>query len=198
MGNPSLSSTEYSLRDLWRSIVPRLGIEVSPVIPLWPPDVFALCSYSLRQAAAYVHVLSNWPPSPNWSTDCEAVARQWQRATADDVPTLPSAVLQCWSRIGEAFDRPLSELRDPASPIAQSIVELMAYSDQTCKPLAARPDGQDAAPVLFESKALIELRKHSWRSACREIDPSRLRVLPKARVPQRGLTIRSLSLYVPY
>ncbi len=44
-------------------------------------------------------------------------------------------------------------------------------------------------------RGLIQLRKNGWSSVCEEIDPSRLRVLPKSRVPQRGLTIRSLSLY---
>jgi hypothetical protein len=179
--------------------MPRLGAEHSPLIPRWPPDVFALCAYSLRQAAAYVHVLSNWPPrgraTREWGTHCEVVAKSWQQAVADNQLALPDSVLECWLTITKGFDRPLSNLREQKSRVAQAIVELMAYADQACRPFTA-PSGQEPVEsVLFESLGLIHLQKNGWRSVCDEIDPSRLRVLPKSRVPQRGLTIRSLSLY---
>ena len=193
------SSAEFTLRDLWRSMMPRLGTKGSPSVPRWPPDVFALCAYSLRQAAAYVHVLSNWPPrgtaTPEWGIHCEEVAGAWQHAIAGREPTLPDSVLQCWSTIAKGFDRPLSELRGRESRVAQAIVELMAYADQACRPFTAPPGEEPVDSVLFESLGLIQLQKNGWRSVCNEIDPSRLRVLPKSRVPQRGLTIRSLSLY---
>lgn len=159
------SSNEFTLRDLWQSIIPRLGRAESPSVPPWPPDVFALCSYSLRQAAAYVHVLSNWPPHqtarPQWNECCEAVAAEWQKAITVEQPALPRAILQCWSKITEGFDRPLSELRNPISRVAQAIVELMAYSDQTCRPLAAPPN-EVAALTPFDSEALTQLQKHGW------------------------------------
>lgn len=179
--------------------MPRLETQPSPPVPLWPPDVFALCAYSLRQAAAYVHVLSNWPPRGSamqeWGLHCEKVANAWQHAIGSGEPTLPDAVLQCWLTIATGFDRPLSELRGQMSPVAQAIVELMAYADQACRPFTAPSGEEPVASVLFESRGLIQLRKNGWSSVCEEIDPSRLRVLPKSRVPQRGLTIRSLSLY---
>ena len=160
--------------------------------------MFALCAYALRQAAAYVNVLSNWPPDGigAWKEHCEVVAAAWRITIAGGLSALPDPVLKCWSRIEGTLDKPLAELRNPESIVAQAIFELMAYSDQTCRTLAAVEVGEkDSVFVWFNAQVLLQLRLHGYRSICQEIDPSRLRVLPKSRVPQRGLTIRSLSLF---
>lgn len=174
------------------------------MVPAWPPDAFALTAHALRHAGAYIGVLSNWPPpvesGKEWADHCEAVAKKW-RGVVVKSSSLPKEVQSCWGRISAGLDQPLADLSDSLnSEPARAMLELMAYADQACLPLAAeRVPGASFDPIsfVFARKAFEQMqRKNATKSLCREIDVSRLRVLPKARVPQRGLTIRSLSLYV--
>ena len=72
----------FTLRDLWKTIIPRLGVGSPPMVPAWPPDAFALTAHALRHAGAYIGVLSNWPPpvesGKEWADHCEAVAKKWR------------------------------------------------------------------------------------------------------------------------
>lgn len=192
------TKADFTLRDLWSGVLPRIR-EPKPRIPGWPPDAFALCAYALRHASAYAQVLGNWPATEycgdRWRARCEHIAAAWREAIRD-APNyvLPDAVSNCWATICASLDHDLSELRRPNSRIAQAMLELMAYSDQACSPLAEFRNS-DFAAMQFASDALVALEQHERMGICREIIHSRLRVLPKARTPQRGLTIRSLSLF---
>lgn len=200
---------ELTLRELWRGILPRLLATGAPSMPVWPPDAFALCAHALRHASAYVRVLTNWPPRADpddpesWAKVTRGVSREWLQAIFNDSP-LPEPVRELWKRIVGGLDRPLASVS--RSRVGQSLLELLAIADEACSPLIKKPEsphykfgGGRVDPVLaarlFDTYAHWTLQENDQRSLCQEIHPSRLRVLPKFRTPQRGLTLRSLSLF---
>ena len=78
-------------------------------------------------------------------------------------------------------------------------MELLSISDKACT--VAYFDGSERAASKLSLMTRLRLQAHRFLkrndrgSVCDEIPPSKLRVLPKNRVPQKGFTIRSLSLY---
>ena len=177
-------------------------------MPTWPPDVFGLCAYALRHASAYVRVLKNWPPCTDpdeWAKETRRVSQRRLQAIFNRTPP-PRLVRELWTKIVSAIDRPLSSISTPRSPIGQSLVELLAIADEACSPLISGTEwtGSDLnvekvdpvmAGLLFDTYAHWTLHRNGQRSLCQEIHPACLRVLPKCRTPQRGLTLRSLSLF---
>jgi hypothetical protein len=202
---------QLTLRELWGAVLPRFANQAKPEIPRWPPDVFALCAESLHRGSAYVNVLRNWPPRPRggsfavWANETRSIAEAWQQAlTADE--DLPIAVRRLWRRILLGLDSPLAEVSRPTASLGRDLLELLAIADEACSPLINSPELSSKAPtdketakllgsMLFDLEAQSILQENSQKSFCREIHTSRLRVLPKFRVPQRGLTLRSLSLF---
>jgi predicted amidohydrolase len=109
-------------------------------------------------------------------------------------------------KVVSGLDLPLSTISKPKSPVGLALLELLAISDEACSPLINKPELTDAtlagehrervfAELVFDTEAHWILLENGQRSICREIHVSRLRVLPKFRAPQRGLTLRSLSLF---
>lgn len=152
-------------------------------MPPWPPDAFALCAHALRHASAYVRVLTNWPPraaahgAKDWAKETQALSREWLGAFFNDAP-LPRRVRELWRGIVGGLDSPLTRIS--GSPVGQNLLALLAIADEACR---------------SEAYVYWAFQQNELRSLCQEIHPSRLRVLPKFRTPQRGLTVRSLSLY---
>ena len=48
-----------TLRQFWAPIVTELMQLPESAMPLWPPDVFALCAYAVKQNAGYLRVLTS-------------------------------------------------------------------------------------------------------------------------------------------
>ena len=95
-----------TLREIWGGILPRfLDKETTPAIPFWPPDVFALCAYALKQQSRYVRVVSKgWPPVQanqtlqSWAKETRQSALDW--LVAWDVKRevdLPVKVSHLWT-----------------------------------------------------------------------------------------------------
>ena len=191
--------------------MPRFHDRSMQSMPPWPPDTFALCAHALHRASAYARVLTNWPPPlyrkhpERWANDARTVSQEWLQAIYDESP-LPPATGKLWKTIESGLDLPLSSISKPRSPVGRILLELLAIADEACSPLIETPEwsaaefrGKGMGPAMaarrFDSEAKGILQSNGRRSLCKEIHPSRLRVLPKFRTPQRGLTVRSLSLY---
>jgi hypothetical protein len=182
----------------------------APYFPIWPPDAFALCAYALRHGSSYINVLRDWPPQSekrdlaNWTKLTSALAQQWLQALFLSEP-FPPTIRKLWGSMLRALDTPMSELFRPPSIVGQNLLELHAIADEACSPLQKKPISQlvgitelskeAKAQTLFDTYAHLRLQRSGQKSLCEEIHPSRLRVLPKFRAPQRGLTLRSLSLF---
>ena len=106
-----------------------------------------------------------------------------------DAPTGPGAdVESLCAQLGNNFDTPLSELSEPAGwPLCRALLELHALADMASAGFGI--PGSCAEPGIGMRARQLLL----YRGTLSEFSVDRVRVLPKMRTPQTGLTIRSLS-----
>lgn len=177
-------------------LLPRL--EQDPAPPIWPPDVFGLCMALLLKSGAYSSVLATWPPSESkelssaesWTEKVAQVGGSWQAAwTKREVPAEVGAA---WKTVMGSLQVPICELCQ-ATALAQSLLNLCAFSDEASGNIGV-PHEEPTENAEFYSHADLLLEPNDYGSTlCEEIDQTRIRVLPKMRTPQSGLTIRSFS-----
>jgi hypothetical protein len=195
-----------TLLDVWKPILPRLQDETTRDVPNWPPDLFALTAFALRRESLYVRVLSaGWPAAEfadkgqdAWASFCRETARAWVGTLGTGSEPPPSAVVDRWNVLASRLDDPYLLPPSGSDPsLGLVLMELLSISDEACRYLG-RTYGYDPS----ETDSLLPLRYTEWclkdknrSSMCRDIPARLLRVLPKHRTPQEGLTIRSLSLY---
>jgi hypothetical protein len=179
-------------------LYPKVWNSESP--PSWPPDVFALAASTLQKSGAYSHVVKTWPPQDGvairprqsrkeWISAIKKIGLGWRQASiAGHRP--PTEVQSWWSRVAAGRTAPLakvSKLRE----LCDSLLQLCAAADEACEGVGI-PSGDGSKGNSFEVKANLLLYQKGG-SLCKEIDPSRARVLPKLHTPRNGLTIRSIS-----
>jgi hypothetical protein len=181
-------------------LLPRL--RSSRKLPRWPPDVFALCSSLLLKAGAYCKTLGDWPPREPlkkppgaWAEAVDKLGGDWRAAWVKDTE-LPIALNQCWKAATENWHLAISSIKDNAK-LCQSLLQLCAAADQACAGVGSTYSLERPPDLQFHFQAddLLTPRQNG-SSLCREVHPTRARVLPKMHTPWNGLTIRSLSLYL--
>jgi hypothetical protein len=197
-----------TLREIWGTILPRFREPGKPKMPLWPPDVFALCAYALKQQSRYVRVVSKgWPPLQEgetletWAKGIRDVAMRWLSVWHAERPEeLPAEVSHLWDALCTALDKELPKTSDGNWFADWPLMKLASISDEAC--MVAFRDGNEAIEkdsgvtmMLLRLNAQRLLVRNERSSICEEVPPSKLRVLPKDRAPQKGFTIRSLSLW---
>jgi hypothetical protein len=191
-----------TLKSLFVHLLPRLADNQGA--PEWPPDLFALCMSALHQSGAYCAVLKDWPPNratgSQWAEDVEQLGTSW----LSDWPKVrvPAEVSKLWDSVLAQWDVSIADLGETKNlPLCQSLLQICAIADEACAGMGTPgPHCDDDEPKeriqkieeLFSFVDMV-LRDRNGSTLCREIDTSCLRVLPKMRTPQTGLTIRSLS-----
>lgn len=122
---------------------------------------------------------SHTPPSVGLNLDEDGAA----------APTGPGAdVESLCAQIGHHFDTPLGELSELAGwPLCRALLELHALADMASAGFGI--PGSCAEPGIGMRARQLLL----YRGTLSEFSVDRVRVLPKMRTPQTGLTIRSLS-----
>lgn len=148
-----------------------------------------------------------WRVCAGKNVPCPEITKLWEQAIVDGAPRV-IAELGC---IG-------AETGDGCADTCSAIVRLCTIADeafagvgistQRSFPLDAPgdpPDENQAAEEDFWSESehlLLNLQAQDsgtfslGATLCRDIDPSRLRVLPKAQPPTNGLSTRSISTYL--
>jgi hypothetical protein len=169
----------------------------------WPPDVFAFTAAVLADSGVYRTVVcppagTSWPPlellprGERWSDAIASWAREWMSWAAaaeggEDAPP-PEAL----TRFGEAVlaGRGVA-LRDLDLPehwaLVVALLALHAMADEAC---ARAGTGFGA-----ELQHLAGERLAASGSLAR-LPTDRVRVLPKLRPPQSGITLRSVSRHL--
>jgi hypothetical protein len=197
------SPSAVTLARLFTYLLPRLASDKA--VPPWPPDLFALCMSALHQSGAYCAVLKNWPPrgvsASEWAEEVEKVGTSW----LSNWPRIavPSEVTILWDKVLTGWDLVVADLgKDENLPVCQSLLELCAIADEACAGMGTpgphyeedeTPERIQKIEELFSHVDTILQRDRNGSTLCDEIDTGCLRVLPKMRTPQTGLTIRSLS-----
>jgi hypothetical protein len=189
----------------------------------WPPDVFLLTSTILKSTGAYRYVVSPprdlWPQATHWQTTVVNTAREWRRWLVHARPLLPR-FLDSRRRILERYweEIPVDSLGSispqnsrtsegrRAWSLCKALLELHAAADETCRGLGF-PAGRLAWTTgKVRSVRISELSAFHFLANLLLVTTGSLSrlarshgvVLPKARTPQVGLTLRSISHHVTF
>jgi hypothetical protein len=152
------------------------------------------------KSGIYTLVL-DWPPPADdeqttgeWAERMREPGEQWREIAAEENRPLPRFVQARWRKLIESFSMSLDQLREDPS-LAHALFELAAIADEASAgvglPRSSDSSGKSASFYRRARRQLLPNEKGS--SLCIEIDPTRLRILPKMHAPGKGLTIRSLS-----
>jgi hypothetical protein len=161
----------------------------------WPPDVFCICAAILKHSGAYT-----WLPIASIHTlrkEGEDIGKEWRDsidASAGKGSDPIKKVEDIWKKISPHKPSPIAECA--GSPeLLRNLYRLLVISDEACRGfgLPMYPWGC----ALNEADEVLD-PKQFGSSLCKEIHPSRARVLPKTHTPPSGLTLRSLSHHLSY
>ena len=166
-------------------------------IPWWPPDVFTVANLGLDHTQGYRLVVAppsgrRWPPLPDWSAQVSAAAKAWTAGTSSRGCEPPPFVRRCWRIVTRYRETPLERIRTGESwALAAALLTLHAIADEACAEVAS--GGRRVSSRSFEGRAWTLLQTEGSLS---HLSPARVRVVPKAHLSARGITIRSLSRYL--
>lgn len=189
--NQGLGDVEQTLRGHIEHLLAR-DADKGP--PQWPGDVFGVCMSALLVSGSYCQALSSWPPRAGteeigrWSKLVKEIGDRWR----SDWRNPPSEVTRLWEKLVRASTVTLKDLRNDTEA-AQALLELCAISDETCAGVGVPPTESTPQDVFYFFADSLLSNESDGATLCCEIHRSKLRVLPKMRTPQTGLTIRSLS-----
>lgn len=189
-----------TVKDHLSALLPRL-VQGDLAMPVWPPDVFAIGTSLLLRCGAYAAAMDAWPPSgrqSTWADETRKAGFRWRSAWGQ---VRFDGLDSCWQVLLNSLDRPLASVVD-STVLLQALVELSAVADEACFDIGVGQDeDEDEAKSPTPEDEFYELADTilsgstaDASSLCREIHPSRLKILPKMHTPQNGLTIRSFSL----
>ena len=162
----------------------------------WPPDAFAATAALLAESGAYRCVVCPpgahcWPPAhllesgERWETVVRRSGAEWAawagKNTTDPLPSLAPL----YTILEAARGMPLGELDDERAWVTlTALLALHAIADE-----ASTAAGLVTDTVLQHRAAALLAHTGSLS----HLDPERVRILPKLRAPEPGITLRSLS-----
>ncbi|AFL89341.1 hypothetical protein Terro_3111 [Terriglobus roseus DSM 18391] len=177
-------------------------------VPFWPPDVFCLCAAILQNSGAYSRVLEDnekmllGEDSDARAEKLRSLGKAWTEAKTREA--LPNEIGRLWGEIYSEREAELNRLGTPElSRCRSALLDLLALADEASVGLGINSRRhQDGDGTIFKAEAdrtfVKSMTGQEGGSLCKEIHPSRARVLPKMHTPQSGLTIRSLSHHLGY
>lgn len=174
----------------------RPGPEWDEVV-LWPPDVFALTNLVLDHTEAFRFPVAppsglHWPPTQDWNELVAVAAREWRGVAGSATDQPPLFVREQWAVLEAGRNTPLASLREGTeTALLSALLTLHAVADESCQSLALHDESM--GPESFEQKAWRLLDE---RGSLSRISPSRICIVPKTHLSQRGITIRSISRYL--
>jgi hypothetical protein len=188
---------ERTIGEVLRELDPPAALEdIVSRIAAWPPDAFAATSAILLDSGAYRLVASphhgqNWPASQNWNSDVVSLCDEW-RAWCEN-PKGNSPASRIVAVISGSAAATLSDLCEPTFwTLLCAVFELHAVADEACVNLGL------TAPEMFPMYAFRANSRLAEAGTLSMFPEHRLRVLPKMRTPQVGISLRSLSLHASF
>lgn len=170
----------------------------------WPPDVFALTSVLLAESGAYRLAAS--PPHDafepcadreGWLRRVGDACGEWRAWIAASFhPRMPTRLSDIGDAMHAALDSPARALAKDKEThaVCSHLLTLHAMADEACHTLGV----PDRAKITPEEEPLAAMRLHAEltlaaRGTLSFLATDRIRVLPKLRTPQVGISLRSLS-----
>ncbi len=191
-----------------------------PLLPVWPPDMFAIVASVLNITGAYRRVLSppairvDWRPQRprrSWAEEMRRIGSDWRTVFIDDgsATQAPEQVSNWWSQLTTHRDCDLIAISHN-DDICRLLFNLFAASDEACAGVGfmeldledgsktSRSNRKQLRDFQFQARLVLERNRQSpyGTTLCNLVHPSRARVLPKMHTPRMGMTLRSLSLHL--
>lgn len=201
MVDDPISYGPITIGEYLKLLLPRLATTKGRNVPYWPADVFAVAMSLIQKSGIYTLVLNTWPPTveteestEEWAAKMARLGEHWRELAGREKPRAPSYVRNHWRLLIGAFSSTFGELREDRS-LAHALFELAAIADEASAGvgLPRSPSGASKYGKFYRRARTQLLPTENGSTLCREIDRTRLRVLPKMHAPSKGLTVRSLS-----
>ena len=167
----------------------------------WPPDVFGLVAYALQQSGLYRRVLDAWPQNlpefsasgQSWGEWAQAQGSSWRQQLTSTVDAMPPAVKSIWCRIRDASDVTLGRISGVRiarrqDRLVRDLLSMLVLADVASVGFGLPVSGADESNL----QSVVNIQADTTTLAT-ILDSQRVRVLPKLRTPQTGVTLRSLS-----
>lgn len=188
-----MSPRGVTIGSLWASIAESEHVED---VLVWPPDLFALVDRALDASEAYRFVVS--PPPGAVFAGTGAVASttalewwQWLDAGGDG---LPEALRQWWDVVRGGVDLRVDELTSGEGwPVIEALLALHAIADEACAGLGTSTAVAPGPGCRFRAFARELFAETGSLS---RFPPSALRVMPRCRPSNGGMSLHSLSRHV--
>jgi hypothetical protein len=172
----------------------------------WPPDVFAVTSTILSDSGAYRLIVS--PPGPAftpcsdraaWLTHVAEAARSWQEWLIRPTDPMPEPLVEIGQELSKKASVTIESLGldDGTTSLVVTLLKLHAMADMAGVWLGV----PDKIPISAGGLPFVSMRLRAelglaLRGTLASFPPDKLRVLPKLRTPQVGISVRSLSLHL--
>ncbi|MGK5089015.1 hypothetical protein WDW86_15770 [Bdellovibrionota bacterium FG-2] len=162
----------------------------------WPPDAFAFTSMILAESGAYRQVVEHWPPerlNTKWVDGVEQLSEDWREWAETKKVHIPSELKKKIEYLSLNISVSIASLAERKySALCSTILELHAIADTACRGVGI-PGFFPTKHWTFYAIATALLKNSGTIST---IHRSRVKVIPKIRTPQVGISLRSLSHHV--
>ena len=197
--------TKTTIQERLDFLSPEFAQSETP--PSWPPDAFGLTAVLLLESGAYLSVVSQWPlkgpvqdgflecAPAEWSDKLEGLGKNWRSSKAwqsSGGSPVPEEIVHWWRVIRSNGHLPLEEISENKA-VACALLQICAAADEASYSVGL---GEEGDAFGIEAEGELAPYRRAGSTLCKQIDPSKLRVLPKGHTPQTGITLRSLSLYL--
>jgi hypothetical protein len=130
-----------------------------------------------------------------WTERVAQIGGSWQAAWASG--EVPAEVGAAWKTVVGSLEIPVCELfRNTA--VAQALLTLCEFSDEACGNIGVPHEGSPQNAKFYSHADSLLEPSDLGSTLCEEIDQTKIRILPKMRTPQSGLTIRSFSHHLAF
>ncbi|MBD0293375.1 MAG: hypothetical protein ICV70_07355 [Jiangellaceae bacterium] len=196
---PGAANAQTStIESLWFDLS---GSAVEETLLEWPPDVFAFTGTVLERSEAFRFAVSppagrRWPPArrAGWSESISEAAAYWCAWAEERQGSLPSLVTRNWEVVRDSVETTLDDVGSGrAWAVCEALLTLHAISDEACAGMGVTLDLGDKGGYRSRARAR-ELLVRAGSLA--RLPGHRMRVLPKGRTANGGISFRSLSRYV--
>ena len=183
-----------TIGSLWDALI---DAECLDDVLQWPPDLFALVDRVLEASEAYRFVVS--PPDgverkAIAGTAARGVATSWWQWLDGTGGEVPEPVGCCWAVLRAATDVGIDELSAGREwHVIEALLELHAIADEACAGLGAATAVAPGPGCTFRAMARELLAEVGSLS---RLPVGVLRVLPRCRSNNTGISISSLSRHV--